>query len=223
MSEEKGPAAVVLLRRSDGMVLGITRGDCPWAWHLPGGKQEPGESIAQTARREFFEEIGVPIPLRALVTLCEFTSASGRAMHAFQCERNGLPARFNPTAAGQPAWVPPSLLVAECMPFAAECRRILTAAGVLDGRIAEADFYKLQATRWRAAAETATAIASAAQDRLAEIEGNGLASKVGDRVLGTFLGTLEATRPDGYLVRDSGGYAMVCDAVMCVREKGEVP
>ena len=131
MSEEKGPAAVVLLRRSDGMVLGITRGDCPWAWHLPGGKKEPGESIAQTARRELLEETGVNIRTGALVTLCEFTSSTGRPVHAFQCERNGLPERFDPTAAGQPAWVPPSLLVAECMPFAAECRRILTAAGVL--------------------------------------------------------------------------------------------
>lgn len=225
MSEEKGPAAVVLLRRSDGMVLGITRGDCPWSWHLPGGKKEPGESIAQTARRELLEETGVNIRTGALVTLCEFTSSTGRPVHAFQCERNGLPERFDPTAAGQPAWVPPSLLVAECMPFAAECRRILTAAGVLDGRsvLAEIDFYKRQATHWRAASETATAIAHAAHERISEIEGNGSTSKIGDRVRGTFLGTLESTRTDGYLVRDAGGYAMVCDAVTCVRSKGEVP
>lgn len=225
MSDDKVPAAVVLVLRNDGMVLGITRGDSPWAWHLPGGKKELGETIVRTAARELDEETWVRVQEPELVPLCEFTSTSGRHVHAFKCEPSGLPERFDATLAGQPAWVPPSLLVAECMPFREECRRILTAAGVLENRSVANDvaFYKRQCEQWRAASETALSMASAAQERIAEIEGNGSKAGVGDRVRGTFLGTLEATRMDGYLVRDADGYAMMCDGVMCVKSKDVAP
>lgn len=134
MTIDMPPSAVVLVERSDGMVLGITRGSSLWRWHLPGGKMEPHEStMREVARRELVEETGVWVEDLALfVPITEFTSGSGRRVHAFRCvTTRDLPAVYHRTNEGQPDWVPPSLLVAECMPFHKECRRILVAAGVL--------------------------------------------------------------------------------------------
>lgn len=56
-------SARVRLTDADGRVLLLRESDCPDEWHLPGGSNEPGESLAATARREAFEEAGVEIEL----------------------------------------------------------------------------------------------------------------------------------------------------------------
>jgi 8-oxo-dGTP pyrophosphatase MutT (NUDIX family)/ribosomal protein S18 acetylase RimI-like enzyme len=62
--------AAVAFRRRDGAVATVRkRGTL--AWMLPGGKPEPGETMAQAARREIGEELGLalgPDDLRALGT-----------------------------------------------------------------------------------------------------------------------------------------------------------
>jgi mutator protein MutT len=60
--DTKGPvtgASILVLK--DGMVLVVKRGKEPsrGLWALPGGKQEWGETLEETARRELLEETGL--------------------------------------------------------------------------------------------------------------------------------------------------------------------
>ncbi|QZY00227.1 NUDIX domain-containing protein [Halobaculum rubrum] len=56
------------VRRDDGAAL-MVRHEGESAWSEPGGKDEPGESIAEAAVRETREEAGVEVDLRGLVML----------------------------------------------------------------------------------------------------------------------------------------------------------
>ena len=40
-------------------------------WNLPGGRQDPGELLAQTLAREFLEETGLSIEVGELLYVCE--------------------------------------------------------------------------------------------------------------------------------------------------------
>jgi 8-oxo-dGTP pyrophosphatase MutT (NUDIX family) len=50
-------SACVLIER-DGLFLGVSRKDNPNDFGLPGGKMDPGETIAECAKRECLEETG---------------------------------------------------------------------------------------------------------------------------------------------------------------------
>ncbi len=154
MSGVKGPSAVVLLTRGD-RVLGLTRGPTAWHdWHLPGGKWEPidgwdrwGEQqpsglirehsepdLRETAIRELREETRVALGLLQLQPLVAYVTRSGRPVQAFRGEApDWLPEHLGPTAAGQPAWVPPGMLLQPWCSFGPECRIVLAAAGLVDG------------------------------------------------------------------------------------------
>lgn len=56
-------SAQIRVTDADGRVLVVRESDRPDEWHLPGGGNEPGESLAATARREAFEEAGVEVEL----------------------------------------------------------------------------------------------------------------------------------------------------------------
>lgn len=60
-------AAHVLVKTSEDKILLVRRKDVP-VWVLPGGGFEKGETVKQTARREFQEETGILLkePLRAV-------------------------------------------------------------------------------------------------------------------------------------------------------------
>ena len=59
-----GASAVIV---ADGAILLVRRGHEPQLgrWSVPGGKQEPGETLHQTAEREAYEETGLEVRVGA--------------------------------------------------------------------------------------------------------------------------------------------------------------
>jgi 8-oxo-dGTP diphosphatase len=62
-----------LLFRDDGQVLLIQRNQAPakGLWSLPGGRLEPGETLAGACGREFHEETGLEVEARNIVAIVE--------------------------------------------------------------------------------------------------------------------------------------------------------
>lgn len=99
-------SAVIVLRKPDGRVLGVTRGDDLEDLNLPGGNRKWRDlSPAETARRELREETGLLV--RTLRPLASW-SHEGRTTVAFQ----GLSwsGRLRPSSEGHPFWVHPQEL-----------------------------------------------------------------------------------------------------------------
>src|SRR5690606_32949248 len=72
VDDERGRSCVVLTRRA----LDMPRH--PGQFALPGGRMDPGETPAQTARRELAEEVGVALGSDAVLgALDDFVTRSG--------------------------------------------------------------------------------------------------------------------------------------------------
>lgn len=69
-------AAAVIVRDGDGACLLLQRGDtAPWMpgrWNLPGGVQDAGETLEETARRETLEETGLTVGVLTLVAVVRY-------------------------------------------------------------------------------------------------------------------------------------------------------
>jgi predicted NUDIX family NTP pyrophosphohydrolase len=63
------------------------------AWSLPKGLPAPDEALADAARREFGEELGVPAPPGELLGLGEVKQKGGKVVHGFALAGD-LPADF---------------------------------------------------------------------------------------------------------------------------------
>jgi mutator protein MutT len=66
-------AVGAFVRDEAGRVLVVQRGAPPGAglWSVPGGKQEPGETLAQAVAREVREETGLVVEVGALACVVE--------------------------------------------------------------------------------------------------------------------------------------------------------
>ena len=119
--------AVALLADADGRVFVQRRPEDAMLgglWELPGGKQEPGETLAEACRRELAEELGVDVEVgREAARVAHAYSHFRITLHAFQCRLvSGEPR----TATGEPwRWATPAELDALAVPRAT--RRVLDA------------------------------------------------------------------------------------------------
>ncbi len=93
-------AGIVLYRRSAGSIevlLGHMGGPL-WAnrdagaWTIPKGEHEPGEDPLLAARREFAEEVGVPVPGSDVVDLGEVRQSGGKIVRAWAIDGDLDPA-----------------------------------------------------------------------------------------------------------------------------------
>lgn len=78
-----------------------------WAWEVPGGMVEPGESPEEAARRECVEETGwEPGPLRLLCRFSPIAGLSSQTFWAFAASGAELVGAPEPGEAERVEWVP---------------------------------------------------------------------------------------------------------------------
>lgn len=97
-------AGILLFRRSSGgveVLLGHMGGPF-WArrdagaWSVPKGEYEPDEEPLAAARREFQEELGLPVPAGDLVELGSVTQSGGKVVTVWAVEADLDPGEVTP-------------------------------------------------------------------------------------------------------------------------------
>ena len=108
-------AACVLIVSKDGKILAVSRRDDPTMWGLPGGKVDPGETPAEAAERELFEETGLKVTgLKHVFT--RPGDEGGYTTYTFTGQASGM---INTNEEGLIRWVTPQVLMSpETSPFA---------------------------------------------------------------------------------------------------------
>ncbi len=108
---------VLVARRPEERMLG-------GYWEFPGGKRAPGETLAETARREVREEVALEVRnLRRLCTVRHAYSHFRITLTAFTCDWAG--GEPKPLASDAVRWVSPEQL--GDLPFPAANRRVIQA------------------------------------------------------------------------------------------------
>lgn len=79
------PQAALVLVRKENLYLGVSRKKDPNDFGLPGGKVDPGETPAQAAERELFEETGRRVK-GDLVPIFEMVESGERYVTVFLAE-----------------------------------------------------------------------------------------------------------------------------------------
>lgn len=100
----KRSAGILVFRRSNGQVevLIAHMGGPLWArkdagaWSIPKGEYEPDETAEAAARREFQEELGLPVPAGDLIDLGEVKQSSGKIVTVWALEGDLDPALVVP-------------------------------------------------------------------------------------------------------------------------------
>lgn len=113
-------AALVLATRGD-LVLAAPRRGYPRAFGLPGGKVEPGETPAEAAARELFEETGYLVAPGELQEVFRRPFPQGDVVTLRALDLPEPPEPVDPRE-GVPAWVTWSTLLSG--PFEAYNRRL---------------------------------------------------------------------------------------------------
>jgi A/G-specific adenine glycosylase len=114
--QDKAGRVLIDQRLEEGLLGGL--------WEFPGGKQEPDEPIADTIRRELWEELAIEAEVgEELITLEHAYSHKRLRFVVHLCRwRSGVP---QPLASQQVRWVDPSAL--QGYPFPAANARIIAA------------------------------------------------------------------------------------------------
>jgi predicted NUDIX family NTP pyrophosphohydrolase len=97
-------AGILLFRRTaaDAEVLLGHMGGPFWArrdagaWSIPKGLTEPGEDLVTAARREFTEELGLPVPPGELIDLGTVKQSAGKIVTVWALEGDLDPVEVNP-------------------------------------------------------------------------------------------------------------------------------
>ncbi|HVO32929.1 MAG TPA: (deoxy)nucleoside triphosphate pyrophosphohydrolase, partial [Elusimicrobiota bacterium] len=89
----RGDRILISQRPLNGLLGGL--------WEFPGGKREPGETIAHTVRREIREELGIDVRVREKMAEVDHAySHFTMTLHAHRCDY----LRGKPQALGVAAW-----------------------------------------------------------------------------------------------------------------------
>ncbi len=112
----RGSKILVARRPEDRMLGGL--------WEFPGGKRREGETLEETARREIFEETGLPVRVGHRYAVVRHAYTHFRiTLVAFRCDP--LPGRARALASEALRWCSPGEL--DALPFPAANRKVLTA------------------------------------------------------------------------------------------------
>ncbi len=125
---------VGVVRDGEGRVLidqRLNEGLLGGLWEFPGGKQEPGEAIEATIRRELMEELAIEVAVEEELITLEHAYSHKRLRFVVHLCR-WLAGEPRPLASQQVRWVDPGEL--EAYPFPAANARIIAA---LQRRLAE--------------------------------------------------------------------------------------
>ena len=86
-------AGILLFRRTAGLEVLLGHMGGPFwarkdegAWTIPKGEPSPGEDPWTTARREFAEELGVPVPAGSAIPLGDVRQSGGKVVTAWALE-----------------------------------------------------------------------------------------------------------------------------------------
>ena len=109
-----GTVAVILgggglvTRHSDGeLEVQIVHRPKHLDWSLPAGKLDPGETLAECALREVYEETGYVCELGRELDKVEYTDRRGRIRQVHYWEMDAIAGNFTPSAEVDAiAWVP---------------------------------------------------------------------------------------------------------------------
>lgn len=97
-------SGILLYRRSQGtteVLIGHMGGPF-WArrddgaWSIPKGERNPGEDPQAAARREFSEELGLPVPPGELASLGDVQQSGGKVVTVWALEGDLEPAQVTP-------------------------------------------------------------------------------------------------------------------------------
>lgn len=134
----------VLIMNEEGKILSVSRKDDKNDIGLPGGKIEPGETPAEAALRELFEETGYKVIDGRFLQMIYHSEADGKLAVTYQIPFGAIKASSGAPSSnetGVVAWVNPSVLTTS-KTFGEYNRNLFKAVGVRDPGVSTRDDFR---------------------------------------------------------------------------------